>query len=373
MEYLGKDIPKLGFGAMRLPQNDGKIDIAETSAMVDKFLDAGFKYVDTAFAYPGSEEAINKALVARHPRESFFLATKMLGFAAASEAEAQEMLATSLKRTGAEYFDFYLLHNIGGPRAAKYDEYHLWDFVLEQKAKGVLRHVGFSFHDNADMLDRYLTAHPQAEFVQLQINWADWENPNIQSRKCYETARKHGKPVVIMEPVKGGMLATPPGRVAKILHKANPDMSLPSWGIRFAASLEGVITVLSGMSDVSQMEDNIATMRDFTPITAKEHAVLDKAREAMAAIPTIPCTQCHYCAAGCPQQVAIADIFAAVNNYRLYMNGDKGLARAAYGWIKDGLKGPASKCEKCGQCEQVCPQQIPIIKELEAAVEIFEK
>jgi predicted aldo/keto reductase-like oxidoreductase len=373
MDYLGKDIPKLGFGMMRLPQKAGKIDVEETSAMVDKFLDAGFKYVDTAFGYPGSEEAVGKALVARHPRESFYLATKIPAFQAATESEAKEMLNTSLKRTGAGYFDFYLLHNMGGSRTKKFDDYHIWDFAQEQKAKGVLKHVGFSFHDNAALLDEVLTAHPEVEFVQLQINWADWESATVQSRLCYETCRKHAKPVVIMEPVKGGLLANPPEAAVKILKAANPGMSLSSWGIRFAAGLEGVVTVLSGMSSMAQMEDNLNTMKAFKPLTKDEMAALDKAREAMNAIPTIPCTSCHYCAAGCPQKVVIADIFQAVNNYRLFMNGDKKKAKESYGWIRDGLKGPASNCVKCGACESVCPQHISIMKELEAAVEIFEK
>ncbi|MDR0908914.1 MAG: aldo/keto reductase [Spirochaetaceae bacterium] len=373
MDYLGKEIPKLGFGAMRLPRKEGAIDIAETSEMVDRFLAAGFQYVDTAFGYEDSEEALGKALVARHPRESYFLATKLPAFAASSEDAAKAMLTTSLKRTGAGYFDFYLLHNIGASRTAKYDEYHIWDYVLEQKAKGLIKHVGFSFHDSADVLDKYLSAHPEAEFVQLQINWADWDNSSVQSAKCYEVARKYGKPVVIMEPVKGGMLATPPESVAKLFKAANPDASIPSWGIRFAASLEGVITVLSGMSNIAQMDDNIKTMKAFQPLTKDDYSLLEKARKELEVIPQIPCTGCQYCTKGCPQHVAIPDIFAAVNNYRLYMHGNKEQAKANYGWIKNGLKGPASNCIQCGACEAVCPQKIQIVKELEDAVEIFEK
>lgn len=302
--YLGENIKKLGFGLMRLPQKEGGgIDIEQVKLMVSRFLEAGFTYFDTAWAYAGSEEAINEALIKRYPRESFQLATKNAAWInCKTRLEAAEQLNVSLERTGAGYFDFYLLHNLGESRTAAFDRLDMWSFVQEKKKEGVLKHVGFSFHSTAEELDAILTAHPEMEFVQLQINYADWDSPSIQSRACYETARRHGKPVIIMEPVKGGMLATPPQPVMDIFKKADSKASAASWAIRYAADLEGVITVLSGMSNMEQMEDNISFMKDFVSLTAGERQVIAKAQEAMKNIPLIPCTACNYCAKVCPKK-----------------------------------------------------------------------
>ena len=241
MDYLGKNIPKLGFGLMRLPMLGEKVDIEQTKTMVDHFLAAGFNYFDTAYGYLGgkSEAAAKVALVDRYPRDKFYLATKLPAFAANNAEEARQMFYTSLERTGAGYFDFYLLHNLGDNRTEKYEEYGIWDFVKEQKEKGLIRHIGFSMHDKADALDKVLTQHPEAEFVQLQINYADWESDSVQSRKCYEVARKHGKSVIIMEPVKGGSLANLPDSVADVFHQADADASMSSWALRFAANRLG--------------------------------------------------------------------------------------------------------------------------------------
>ena len=242
MAYLGEDIQKLGFGLMRLPQKDGAIDIEQTKRMVDLFLGAGFTYFDTAWAYAGSEDAIRQALVERYPRDSYQLATKNAAWInCKTREEATAQLETSLKQTGAGYFDFYLLHNLGEGRTRYFDEFDLWSWIQEKKREGLVKHAGFSFHSTPEELEAILTAHPEMEFVQLQINYADWENPAIQSRACYEVARRHGKPVIIMEPVKGGMLATPPQPVLEVLKAAEPDASAASWAIRFAADLEGVI------------------------------------------------------------------------------------------------------------------------------------
>ena len=304
---------------MRLPMLGEDVDLEQTKQMVDKFLEAGFTYFDTAYGYLGgkSEEAVKTALVDRYPRESFQLATKLPAWAGAQTAgEAKEMLQTSLRRTGAGYFDFYLLHNCGDDRTQAFDKFGIWDYALEMKEKGLLKHVGFSFHDKADVLDELLTKHPEMEFVQLQINYADWEDDNVQSRRCYEVARKHNKPVIIMEPVKGGLLADPPETVAQVLKAAAPEKNLPSWALRFAASLEGIITVLSGMSTLEQMEQNLATMEEFSPLSAQEQAVVAQAREALVSLPSIPCTSCQYCVKGCPAGIPIPRYFALYNAQR---------------------------------------------------------
>lgn len=371
MGYLGEEIKKLGFGLMRLPQKDGKIDIEQTKEMVDLFLEAGFTYFDTAWAYAGSEDAIREALVERYPRERYQLATKnaaWIGCKTREEAIAQ--FDTSLKRTGAGYFDFYLLHNLGESRTHYFDDFDLWSWVWEKKREGLVKHVGFSFHSTPEELEAILTAHPEMEFVQLQINYADWENPAVQSRACYEVARKHGKPVIIMEPVKGGMLATPPASVTEILKRAEPDSSPASWAIRFAANLDGVITVLSGMSDLAQMRDNLSHMKDFTCLTKEELSTLSLAQEALRKIPLIPCTTCNYCAKVCPKNIGISGTFAALNCLTLYE--DMARAKHQEEWLVSGHgKSAATDCIKCGRCEQACPQHISIRKELEKAAKEF--
>ena len=365
MAYFGEEIKKLGFGLMRLPQSDGVIDIEQTKTMVDRFMAEGFTYFDTAWAYAGSEDAIRQALVERYPRESFQLATKNAAWIGCTTREqAIEQFNTSLRQTGAGYFDFYLLHNLGENRTHFFDDFDLWSFVREQKAAGKIRHIGFSFHSTPEELETILQAHPEAEFVQLQINYGDWENPAVQSRACYETARKFGKSVIIMEPVKGGLLAAPPKSVEDIFKKAEPNASCASWALRFAADLDGVITVLSGMSSVSQMEDNLATMKSFSGLSEAQKATLEQAREALSKIPLLPCTTCNYCAKVCPNDVGISGTFTAMNMLTLYGNPD--FARNQLGWLVGGHgRKTADECIKCGACEDACPQHIKIRDELE--------
>ena len=365
-------IGKLGFGLMRLPRReDGAMDIEQIREMTDLFLEKGFNYFDTAFVYDGglSEEAARDALVRRYPRERFLLATKLNARVAENREAAERQLYTSLQRTEAGYFDFYLLHAVGLGNLPMYDEYRIWDFAARMKAEGLIRHWGFSFHADPDLLEELLNAHPDAEFVQLQMNYADWENPGVNSRRCWEICRAHGKPVVVMESVKGGILADPIPEVKAILRAANPDLSPAGWALRFVAGQEGVITALSGMSNLAQMEDNLKTMKDFRPMGEAELAGIRDAQEAIRQNRAIPCTACHYGTGGCPLGIPIPEIFAVYNR----REGSPHFRTVREYNIVTQDKGKATACVQCGQCEGACPQHLKIIDLLQECAALMEE
>ena len=367
-------ISKLGFGCMRLPLLDPtdqtSIDIEQFKHMVDAFLKGGNTYFDTAHVYHegASETALRQALVERYPRDAYTVATKCLAWALPDKETAQSNLATSLERLGLDYVDFYLLHNVGGKRTSKFDEYDMWNFAAQKKAEGVIKHLGFSMHDGADALDELLTAHPDMDFVQLQVNYLDWDDPVVESRRCMEVAAAHGVPVVIMEPARGGRLASLPERAATVLKNADPDASLASWAYRFCYNLPNVVTVLSGMSTLEQVEENVAEHTAQTSFSPTEQEALDQAIAALKAVPTVPCTNCRYCVKECPQGVVIPEIMSLLNLD--LMIEDRDFVKGLYSW--QAAPGRASTCIACGACEAMCPQKIAIIDELEKAAARFE-
>ena len=369
---------KLGFGLMRLPRldpnNEGSIDLEQTKQMVDTFLQRGFTYFDTAWMYCAfkSENAVKDALTSRHPRESYTLATKLHAAYIHSLDDRDAIFNTQREKTGVEYFDYYLLHDVGVEHYEIYKKYDCFAWIAEKKRQGLIKHMGFSFHDTAEVLDKILTEHPEMEFVQLQINYLDWDSEGVQSRKCYEVATKHGKPVIVMEPVKGGTLAKLPAAAETLLRQADPGASIPSWAVRFAASLPNVKMVLSGMSSTDQLLDNTGYMQDFVPLTQQEQAVIAQAVGIINASIAIPCTGCAYCTEGCPMHIAIPKYFSL---YNAEMQELKEKDFTSQGTYYDNLTlkfGKASDCIACGQCESVCPQHLPIIENLKRVAKQFE-
>jgi uncharacterized protein len=369
---------KLGFGCMRLPLKDasdyGSIDMETMKRMVDVFLSKGFTYFDTAYIYHmgKSETAVYECLVKRHDREKYILATKLPVMFVKAVEDQERFFKEQLEKCGVKYFDYYLLHNLGLEHYKVAEEMNSFGFIRQKKAEGKIRSIGFSFHDQSALLDEILTVHPEVDFVQLQINYHDWDNEAIQSRKCYEIARKHRKPVIVMEPVKGGTLARISDNAEQILRQHHFDWSTPSWAIRFGASLEGVKMVLSGMSNLEQMLDNTSYMQDFEQLTSMEVDTINKVVDVMRDSNAIPCTACQYCTDVCPNIIAIPEYFALYNAEKLVPSNGFSIQKYYYANYTR-TRGKASECIECDQCENNCPQHVPIIRHLKTVAETFEK
>ena len=363
---------KLGFGLMRLPLLDkedaASVDVEQVKEMVDIFIEKGFTYFDTAWMYCGfnSENVVKEALVDRYPRDKFTLATKLHAGFLETKEDRDKIFEAQREKTGAEYFDYYLLHGLSESSYKKHQELDCFNWLKEKKAQGLVKYMGFSYHDDAELLDEILTAHPEMEFVQLQINYLDWESQWIQSRKCYEVAAAHKVPVIVMEPVKGGTLACVPKEAEDLFKDHDPDMSVPSWAIRFAASLDGVMMVLSGMSDLEQLMDNVSYMEAFTPLTKEEQEMVKKAADIINSAIAVPCTGCSYCTDGCPAKIAIPQYFSLYNeDMREVETKGWTVNESNYAHLAETF-GKAGDCIGCGQCEGICPQHLPIIQHLKA-------
>lgn len=369
------NMKKLGFGMMRLPLTQAddptKIDLPQVCQMVDTFLDRGFCYFDTAYMYHNyaSENIVKEALVKRHPRESFKLATKMPVRMLKQKEDVERIFEEQRQKCGVDYFDYYLLHCLDTENYQVAKDMDCFAFMIQKKAEGKAKKIGFSYHDSAELLDEILTAHPEFEFVQLQINYLDWEDEKVQSRKCYEVCVKHEKPVIVMEPVKGGMLASVPEDVSALFQSQRPDMSVASWAVRYAASLPNVFMVLSGMSNSAQLLDNTDYMQNFIPLDLTERKTVDQAVDIIHSRIAIQCTACRYCVEGCPMKIAIPEYFSLYNKQLQF--GDASHARAGFDNLS-GKHGKPSECIACGQCESHCPQHLPIIENMQKVSELFE-
>lgn len=366
---------KLGFGLMRLPLKDPKdqtnIDIEKFAAMADEFIKRGFTYFDTAFPYHmgNSETAFKEAVAKRYPRTAYTVADKMPPWKIECHEDLEKHFQIQLERCGVEYFDYYLLHCLNVTNLATFEKHGGFDYIKSLKADGRAKNIGFSFHDKPALLDEILTKYDFFDFVQLQINYLDWDDPTNESGACAAVAAKHNMPVVVMEPVKGGFLVKLPEDVAKVLKDYNPDASLASWALRYAASVPGVFMVLSGMSDTDQMEDNLNTMQDFDPLSDEEKAVLDKAVAVIKSKNAIPCTGCRYCTETCPAKIAIPDYFSVYNGAKLF---GKVFNHSFMFGVISASNGKPSDCVECGACEEHCPQRIDIRGMLKEVKDMFE-
>lgn len=359
-----------GFGFMRLPMCGSEIDIEQTKRMVDSFINAGFNYFDTAHGYiqEKSELAVKECLTSRYPRSSYVLTDKLTSNYFKTEADIRPFFESQLSACGVDYFDFYLMHAQGEVNYSHYKKCRAYETAFELKNEGKIRHVGISFHDRSDFLEQILTEYPEIEVVQIQFNYADYNDPAVQARECYEVCRRFKKPVIVMEPVKGGNLVNLPEEAKAVFENLHGG-SAASYALRFAAGFPGIMTVLSGMSNTEQMEDNISFMKDFKPLSKTELAAVEKVREIINSKHLIPCTACRYCTDGCPKQISIPDLFAIMNTKHLYHDWN-----ADYYYTIHATEGKrASDCIKCGKCEKVCPQHLHIRKLLESVAAEFEK
>lgn len=366
------EMPKIGFGLMRLPEKDGAIDIEQVSQMADAYMEAGFNYFDTAYVYHGgnSEKVVKEAIVKRFPRESFTIATKLPAWFLHSPEDRDKVFEEQLDRCGVDYFDYYLLHSLeDGNNYDAYEKYDCFNWGIKKRDEGRIRHFGFSFHGTPELLVQVLDKHPEIEFVQIQLNYADWDNKIVHSGELYEILRDRNIPMIIMEPAKGGKLANLDDECAEILKAIRPDKSLASWAFRYVGSLPGIATILSGMSTPEQMDDNINTFKDFEPLSKEEHAAIDKVKEIMNRVELAGCTSCKYCVEGCPMGISIPDVISAVNTKRKFPGDMR--PQFFYNGLVDRYS-HASDCIACGQCEGVCPQHLPIISLMQEAVEKFE-
>ena len=359
-----------GFGCMRFPMKDKEVDYAETTKMIDTFMENGFNYFDTAHGYIGkkSEPALRECLVKRYPREDYVLVNKLTTYFFEKEEEIIPLFEKQLEICGVDYFDFYLLHAQNADFFAKYKRCRAYEHAFQFKKEGRVKHVGISFHDKAEVLDQILTEYPEIEVVQIQFNYLDYDDVGIESRKCYEVCVKHGKPVIVMEPVKGGSLVDVPAEAQKIFDDLGGG-SNASYAIRFAASFDNIMMVLSGMSNMEQMEDNISYMKEFQPLSQEEFEAVFKVRDIINAQGLIPCTACKYCMDVCPKKIAIPDLFSDLNAKIIHNNWNSGW----YYDIHTQNGGKASDCVKCGKCEEVCPQHLEIRELLAKVAEAFEK
>ncbi len=363
---------QLGFGLMRLPKIGDEVDLEKTIEMVDYFIESGYTYFDTAYNYIDgkSEKIVKEALVNRYPRESFQLATKLPAWEIKGDINnVKKLFETSMERTGAGYLDYYLLHAVSADNNKIYTDNKMWEFVKELKEKGLVKNFGFSYHDSAENLEPILAAHSDVDFIQLQINYLDWENESIEGRKCYEIARKYNIPVIVMEPVKGGLLADLPSNAEKVLKELSASDSMSSWAFKYCANIEGVKMILSGMNTMDQVKDNVATFNSIKPLTEAEIKALDTVTEIINSSENVPCTNCKYCVEDCPQNIDIPGIFGRYNMFLKF--GDKKEVRDGYNFTtKDG--GIAGDCISCGACEGHCPQHINIIDKLSDVSAVFD-
>lgn len=371
MEAFENVNKKFGFGCMRLPMKDDKVDTEEFSKMVDTFIENGFNYFDTAHGYLGglSETAIKECLTSRYPRDQYILTDKLTNFFFKKEEDIRPFFESQLEACGVDYFDYYLMHAQSADNFAFFKKCHAYETALELKKEGKIRHFGISFHDRANVLEQILKEYPQIEAVQIQFNYLDYEDPAVESRKCYEVCCKYGKPVIVMEPVKGGNLVKLPDEARAVFDKLHGG-SPAGYAIRFAAGFDGIRMVLSGMSSLEQMEDNISYMKDFQPLSKEEQEAVQKVTEIFQSQNMIQCTACRYCTAGCPKHISIPDLFACMNAKKIFHDWNTDYY---YNNVHTVNNGKASDCIKCGKCEKACPQHLPIRKLLEDVAEEFEK